>query len=1182
MKTIDASGQGMAIPNLFEEILPTSLAGVPSGYLGMLVAQLLQQLEQNIGRYRGLVYVASDGRQLDELQSGLAFFAPQQRIVEIPAWDCLPYDRVSPSNEIVAQRIAALGELARFSGDEQEKTTESLAPLLVLTTANALVQRQVPKNVMAVRVLELAPGRVISMDEVAKWLAANGFERNSSVHDRGEFAVRGGILDYFAPGEDEPLRLDFFGDTLETIRSFDIVSQRTLAQKSAATLAPMSEVDLNDDTIASFRSRYLELFGADTRNDALYQAVSEGRRYTGIEHWLPLFHDELDSLFDYLDDFCVIGDHQIEKAIDDRLEQIEDHYQARRESMKMSAGEGAPYKPVMPEKLYLDKNEVKTGLDLSGPMTISPFELPPSSTSRVISIGASAGHSFAAEREAGKNVFNAVVEYAADQRTLGRTIILAAWSEGSRDRLGQVLGEHGMERLRNISSPGELAAIKTEESALAVLPLETGFTIDRLCFIAEQDILGDRLVRKSTRRKKAADFLSEVSSLNEGDVVVHVDHGIGRFMGLRTLDVGRALHDCLEIHYAGDDKLYLPVENIELLSRYGSSDTQVMLDRLGGAAWQSRKAKLKKRILEMAGQLIKIAAERALRSAQKMPAPDGLYDEFSARFPYDETEDQMSAIESVLDDLAAGTPMDRLVCGDVGFGKTEVALRGAFVAAMSGNQVAVVVPTTLLARQHYKSFVERFKGLPINIAHASRLVGTKALANAKKGLASGDIDIVIGTHALLSASIEFKRLGLLVIDEEQRFGVKHKERLKELKSDVHVLTLSATPIPRTLQLALTGVRELSLITTAPLDRLAVRTFVSPLDPLVVREALLRERYRGGQSFYVCPRVRDLEERATFLREHVPELKIAIAHGQMTPGDLDNVMNAFYDGQYDVLLSTTIVESGLDIPTANTLIVHRADMFGLAQLYQLRGRVGRSKIRAYALFTLPLNKRLTQTAERRLKVLQSLDSIGAGFELASHDLDIRGSGNLLGQEQSGQIREVGYELYQQMLEEAVAELKDGGQFHEEGKWSPQISIGTPVLIPESYVADLQLRLNLYRRLVDLKDLRDIDAFGAELIDRFGPLPREVDHLLKIIFVKGLCVKANVEKLDAGPKGLVITFRNQEFANPAGLIKWIGEQGSLAKIRPDQSVVLQRDFSSSDKQLKGVAVIVGKLAKMVEDE
>ncbi|RWH40397.1 MAG: transcription-repair coupling factor, partial [Mesorhizobium sp.] len=616
-----------------------------------------------------------------------------------------------------------------------------------------------------------------------------------------------------------------------------------------------------------------------------------------------------------------------------------------------------------------------------------------------------------------------------------------------------------------------------------------------------------------------------------------------------------------------------------LLSRYGSDSAEAPLDKLGGGAWQARKARLKKRLLDMAGQLIRIAAERQMRAAPAMIPADGLYGEFAARFPYEETDDQQTAIDSVMDDLGAGKPMDRLVCGDVGFGKTEVALRAAFIAAMEGFQVAVVVPTTLLSRQHFKTFSQRFSGLPIRVAQASRLVGSKELAETKKGVADGTVDIVVGTHALLGSSISFKNLGLLIIDEEQHFGVKHKERLKELKNDVHVLTLSATPIPRTLQLALTGVRELSLIATPPVDRMAVRTFISPFDPLVIRETLLRERYRGGHSFYVVPRISDLAEIHDFLRESVPELKVAVAHGQMPAGELDDIMNAFYDGQYDVLLSTTIVESGLDIPTANTLIIHRADMFGLAQLYQLRGRVGRSKVRAYALFTLPANRKLTDTAERRLKVLQSLDTLGAGFQLASHDLDIRGAGNLLGEEQSGHIKEVGFELYQQMLEEAVAEVKDSGEVLD-GGWSPQIAVGTAVMIPESYVPDLQLRMALYRRLGDLETTEEIDGFGAELIDRFGPLPEEVTHLLKIVFIKALCRKANVEKLDAGPKGVVIHFRKREFPNPVGLVKFIGEQGSLAKIRADHSVVFMRDWPNAEKRLAGSAVVMTQLARLVD--
>ena len=540
----------------------------------------------------------------------------------------------------------------------------------------------------------------------------------------------------------------------------------------------------------------------------------------------------------------------------------------------------------------------------------------------------------------------------------------------------------------------------------------------------------------------------------------------------------------------------------------------------------------------------------------------------------------MNAIEAVLDDMGSGRPMDRLVCGDVGFGKTEVALRAAFVAAMNGKQVAVVVPTTLLSRQHYKTFCERFRGLPLNIAQASRFVPAAEMKKVKEGLTDGSVDIVIGTHALLGKAIAFKDLGLIVVDEEQHFGVSHKERLKELRAEVHVLTLSATPIPRTLQLALTGVRELSLITTPPVDRLAVRTFITPFDPLLVREALLRERYRGGQAFYVVPRLDDLAEVKSFLDREVPEAKVAVAHGQMAAGQLEDVMTAFYEGKYDILLSTTIVESGLDIPTANTLIVHRADMFGLSQLYQLRGRVGRSKTRAYAVFSVSATKPLTVQAERRLKVLQTLDTLGAGFQLASHDLDIRGAGNLLGDEQSGHIKEVGYELYQQMLEEAVAQLKAGVEEPTEDQWSPTISVGAPVMIPEHYVEDLQTRLGLYRRLSTLETDGEIESFGAELIDRFGPLPSEVDQLLKIMAIKVLCRRANIEKVDGGPKGIIVSFRGNSFANPTGLVSYVTEQASFAKVRPDMKIVFIRDVETPDERLKTARIILRELVQLAE--
>ena len=1143
----------------------TIVDGIADGYEAFALASIAGQLGE-----KPLIFVARDGQRIPALAEVLAFAAPGIPLLELPAWDCLPYDRVSPGADAAARRLDAMTAMAAL----REKPHRAI----ILVSANALLQRMPAAAAIAAQSFAARPGNQVDMKQLLAHLETSGFERVPTVRDVGEYAVRGGILDLYAPGG-EPVRLDFFGDTLESIRAFDPATQRTTGQKQSFSLKPMSEVSLTPDTISRFRRAYIEAFGAPSRDDALYAAVSEGRRFAGMEHWLPLFYEEMETVFDYLPDAPVIFDHLAHEAIAERYALIVDHYETR---SKQSEGlvDAVPYKPVRPPLLYLTPEEVKARAEERQSVDFTPFDTPPTLGRALRHAGARQGRNFAEERaDPNVNVFDHAVKHIADSRAGKKRVLIAGYSEGSLDRLTQVLTEHGLENLQKIGSIDEVEKLAKGQAGLVVLPLEAGFETDSLAVLAEQDILGDRLIRRAKKRKKASDFIAEVAALSEGDIVVHADHGIGRFVGLKTIEAAGAPHDCLEIHYAGDDRLFLPVENIELLSRYGSESSETVLDKLGGVAWQSRKAKLKRRLLEMAGQLIKIAAERQLRPAPVMMPPEGVYAEFAARFPYEETDDQQTAIDAVMEDLAAGRPMDRLICGDVGFGKTEVALRAAFLAAMEGFQVAVVVPTTLLARQHFRTFSQRFAGLPVNVRQASRLVTSKELSETKKGLEEGTVDIVVGTHALLGSGVTFKNLGLLIIDEEQHFGVKHKERLKELKTDVHVLTLSATPIPRTLQLALTGVRELSLITTPPVDRMAVRTFISPLDPLVIRETLLRERYRGGQSFYVVPRIADLDEIRTFLSEHVPELKVATAHGQMAAGELDDIMNAFYDGQYDVLLSTTIVESGLDIPTANTMIVHRADMFGLGQLYQLRGRVGRSKLRAYALFTLPARKSLTPLAERRLKVLQSLDTLGAGFQLASHDLDIRGAGNLLGDQQSGHIKEVGFELYQQMLEEAVAELRGTGETFDES-WSPQITVGTAVMIPESYVPDLQLRLALYRRLADLETPAEIDGFGAELIDRFGPMPEEVEHLLKIVYIKALCRKANVEKLDAGPKGVVIQFRNKTFPEPAGLVRYIAEQGSLAKIRPDQSIVLMRDWPTPKKRLAGSAVIMTQLAKLVD--
>jgi transcription-repair coupling factor (superfamily II helicase) len=641
-----------------------------------------------------------------------------------------------------------------------------------------------------------------------------------------------------------------------------------------------------------------------------------------------------------------------------------------------------------------------------------------------------------------------------------------------------------------------------------------------------------------------------------------------------------AAHECLVLEYAESARLYLPVENIELLSKYGHDEG--FLDKLGGGAWQAKKAKLKQRIRDMADRLIRVAAERALRRAPVLEPPPGSWDAFCARFPYQETDDQLMAIRDVVDDLTSGAPMDRLICGDVGFGKTEVALRAAFVAAMSGTQVAVIAPTTLLARQHAQSFAERFRGFPLQVRQLSRFVSSKQAQTTRDGISEGTVDIVVGTHALLAKSIKFQNLGLLIIDEEQHFGVQHKERLKQMRSDIHVLTLTATPIPRTLQLSLSGVRDLSIIGTPPVDRLAIRTYVSEFDAVTIREGLLREHYRGGQSFYVVPRVSDLPEIETFLQEKLPELTYVVAHGQMAAGELDRRMNAFYDRQYDILLATTIVESGLDIPSANTMVVHRADMFGLAQLYQIRGRVGRSKTRAYAFLTTKPRGKLTNTASKRLRVLGSLDSLGAGFTLASQDLDIRGAGNLLGEEQSGQMRDVGYELYQNMLEEVISKIKSGqleGLSDADDQWAPQINLGVSVLIPESFVPDLDVRLGLYRRLSGLSTKVELEGFAAELIDRFGTLPREVNTLLLVVRIKAMCKRAGISKLDGGPKGAVLQFHNNKFAAPEGLVAFIQDQRGLAKIK-DNKLVVRRDWSKTSDKIKGSFSIAKDLAVKAE--
>jgi transcription-repair coupling factor (superfamily II helicase) len=1135
------------------------LGGAPEGLDALTVAERLRA-DGGVG-----AFVARDYARMGEFVQAFRFFANDIEVVEFPAWDCLPYDRLSPTSSVSAERMAALTRLAqRDAGDSRL--------LLVVTTVGAVMQRTPPREVTCGAGFETTVGLDLDTAALERYFAANGYMRASTVSERGEFAVRGGVIDVYPPGFEEPVRLDMFGSELESIRTFDPATQRSTGQLRDVSLAPVSEALLDPDSISRFRTGYLGLFGA-AGDDPLYAAISEGARRQGMEHWLPLLYERLETLFDYLpDDARLFLDNQVEAARGERWTLTKDAYDARRDAA-MGKG-GAAYRALPPERLYLPESDWNSALAGRWVRRLSPFD------SGGENAGGRLGRSFTAERaQDSVNLFEAVARHAEAVKAAGKRVLFASWTEGSSERLASMLADHGLEHVVAVRDWADVQKAPKDIYLRGVLPVEHGFETAEIAVISETDMLGDRLARPKKKRR-ASNFLAEASALTTGDLVVHLDHGIGRYEGLKTLEIQEAPHDCLELLYAGESKLYLPVENIDLLTRYGTDADGVQLDRLGGAGWQARKAKAKQRLRDMAEGLIALAAKRSLRTSDAITPPHGLFDEFCARFPYDETDDQLAAIGDVLEDLGKGTPMDRLICGDVGFGKTEVALRAAFVVAMSGQQVAVVCPTTLLARQHFKTFSERFAGWPIKVRHLSRMVTAKDAAETRAGLKDGSFEIVVGTHAVLSEQVGFKDLGLVIVDEEQHFGVKHKEKLKSLRADVHLLTLTATPIPRTLQMALSGIREMSIIATPPVDRLAVRTYVTPWDPVLVREALLREKYRGGQAYYVVPRLSDLPDIEQFLREKVPEIKFVVGHGQMSPTQLEDVMSAFYDGSYDLLLSTTIVESGLDVPTANTLIVHKADMFGLAQLHQIRGRIGRAKARAFAYLTTPPNKPMSLSSERRLQVLQSLDNLGAGFQLASHDLDQRGGGNLLGDEQSGHIREVGVELYQQMLEDAVAELRqagEGGGVVDRG-WSPAINVGAAVLIPEDYVPDLNVRLSLYRRLSDAENSESREALAAELIDRFGPLPDEAKQLLRIVGIKANCKTACIERIDIGPKGAVLTLRNNEFPNPMGLVGLIQKNHASWKIRPDQKIVVKGDWDTPEDRLKVAERITADLARV----
>lgn len=1145
-----------------------TVSSVPDGYDAFLLAQLWEKSDRDI------LYIVSDGVALENTAHILSVIRPEAEVLKFPAWDTVPYDRVSPNVNIVAARIGALSALAQNPSPKK--------PRIIVTSAGAAIQRLPLKKIFLNSMKNVSVGGELNFNDFVHYAVVNGYNRVEQVMEPGEYAVRGDILDIFPVGSELPLRIDLFGDEVEKIRTFDPLTQRTAGELKSYTFQVMGEVALDNNTIKTFRAKYREAFGSSGTGDELYESISNSQKYIGMENWLPFFYDEtLPTLFDYLPQAYVIAGKNVRDAVKSKEESIADYYQARLEALNIkSVNEADAYRPVAPELLYLNEKEFRELLRRRRAITLTNMSLP--SADDNVSAGVIPGRDFSSAKNVNAaQVYADLKDYLAENGKLKR--IICCYSEGSRERLTSLMSEYGIDELALADDWHEaLSKAGHKKTALIIMNLAHGFKGAGWCLISEQDILGERQNRRTAKKVTAKDFIADVSSLSVGELVVHVEHGIGKFLGLENITAGGAPHDCLKILYANDAKLFVPVENIDMVSRYGLEDDNIQLDTLGGLAWQAKKAKVKAKIRDIAEKLIKIAAERHLKSADVFIPASGAYDEFCAKFPYSETDDQLNAIADVLKDLGQGSPMDRLVCGDVGFGKTEVALRAAFAVASSGAQVALIVPTTLLARQHYYNFKKRMEGFPIKVKMLSRLVTPKEAEETRRGLADGSVEIVIGTHALLSKDIKFCNLGLLIIDEEQHFGVAHKEKLKSLKSDVHVLTLTATPIPRTLQMSLTGVKQLSIIGTPPVDRLAARTFVMPFDKVMIKEAIYREKFRNGQTFFVCPRVSDIFGVEKELRELVPDIKILVAHGQMPVKHLEQVMNDFADGKADLLLSTTIIESGIDMPTVNTMIVHRADMFGLAQLYQLRGRVGRGKLRGYCYFTVPKQKNLKPVAERRLSILQALDTLGAGFSLASHDMDIRGSGNILGEEQSGHIKEVGVALYQHMLEEEIARLKAGELAQDKqaaAEWAPQITTGIPIMIPETYVKDLGVRLGLYKRIGEIKDRAGLLDMREELVDRFGKLPPEVDNLLKTVEIKQLAVLANVEKIDAGSKGILLSFHNNVFAAPDKLIDFVTKQFGVVKIRPDQKLFIEKNLEDYAVRVETIKNYLHKLTALL---
>ncbi|HVI55683.1 MAG TPA: transcription-repair coupling factor [Luteibacter sp.] len=1093
-----------------------------------------------------LVVVARDTRSADSLEGELAVFAGDLPVLHFPDWETLPYDVFSPHPEVVSQRIATLYRLPSIKRG-----------VLVVPVAT-LMQRIAPRTHITGSGLVLRKGQKLDIGAEQRRLEAAGYRNVPQVGEPGDFAVRGALIDIFAMGANEPYRVELFDDEVESIRTFDTETQRSQHQVDSVDLLPAREFPVTEDAAKNFRANLRERFPIDTRRCPLYQDMKEGVTPGGIEYYLPLFFPATETLFDYIagDALFVLGDGALDAA-EQFWTQTSERYDQRAHDIE---------RPVLPPAdIYLPPEQLRERLNKQ-----VRIDVVPKSHEHAVDLGTMPAPDVPLNRK-GEEPGTSLRHFLASYKG---SVLIAADSAGRREALiEQLAGAGGMKPV-NVDDWKDFLA-KDERFAITVASLEQGFALTKpaLTVFTERELFGERVRTDRKKRAGAArdpeSIIKDLTELSIGSPIVHIDHGVGRYQGLVSLDVGDMPGEFLTIEYAKGDKLYVPVAQLGLVSRYtGTAPELAPLHSLGGDAWERARKKAAEKVRDVAAELLAIYAQREARQGESLPVDRQMLEEFAATFPFEETADQQAAIDAVIVDLAAPRAMDRVVCGDVGFGKTEVALRAAFAAATAGKQVAVLVPTTLLAQQHYRNFADRFADWPVRVDVLSRFKSKKETDAALERLADGQVDVMVGTHKLLQSDIRFKNLGLVIVDEEQRFGVRQKEQLKKLRAEVDLLTLTATPIPRTLNMAMSGLRDLSIIATPPAHRTAVRTLISTYQPALIREAIQRELARGGQVYFLHNEVESIERTARELGELVPEARIRVAHGQMPERELEQVMADFHRQRFNVLVSTTIIESGIDIPTANTIVVNRADRFGLAQLHQLRGRVGRSHHRAYAYLIVPDRKTMTADAEKRLEALASLEELGAGFTLATHDLEIRGAGEMLGDEQSGQIQEIGFGLYTELLDRAVRALKSGKvpDFDLTSEHETEVELHLPALIPNDYLPDVHARLTLYKRIASARNDEALRELQVEMIDRFGLLPDQTKCLFAVSQLKLMATPLGIRKVDFGASGGRITFRDKPDIDPVALIKLIQTQPRIFKMDGQDKLRVIMELPGSAERIR----------------